>query len=99
MTKKEAYLRLFKRYRGKIAQNPDKFYHLPHGCQTRELINLCDEAINNFSKRPVSIMTMWIGYLQGVLAAVEIVDIDVEIEYTNNLVNRVFANKVKSFRG
>lgn len=96
-TQREAMSQLFNRYRGKIAENAVVLDMLPLRLQSRPMMRLCDEAVENFDKYPFDKINRWLGSIQGVLAAVGAVDVDEERDFSRPLLHSFHEGAVASF--
>lgn len=66
-------------------------------CGSDSLIKLCEEAMVNTQKYPYDKLNRWLGFVQGVLAAQGIIDVDVERDYTRPLFHSLQGEWVASF--
>lgn len=73
---------LFSRYEGRIAQQSHLLANLPERCRAEGLSGLCSEVINHHARYPFDKLNRWLGFVQGVLAAVGIIDVDEEREFS-----------------
>jgi hypothetical protein len=88
---------LFKRYSELAEKHASKLEGLAERCQSKSLVALCNEAIENGSTYPFDKMNRWLGFAQGVLAATGIIDVDAEREFTRPLLHQLHAQPIKSY--
>mgnify|MGYP001014788732 CR=1 FL=1 len=88
---------LFARYRDFAIQMFEKNDNSNNKCGSENLIKLCEEAMVNTQKYPSDKMHRWLGFVQGVLAAQGIIDVDVERDYTRPLFHGLYDEWVPSF--
>lgn len=88
---------LFTRYSGIIAGAPDALSGLPEKCMAKNLQALCTEAIENSGKYPFDKLNRWLGFVQGVLAATELIDVDTERDFTRPILHSFHEKKPSSF--
>lgn len=93
----ELLIHLFTTYAHAIAQFPNAFLDFPPSCQADKLLGLCGEAINNARKYPFDKMNRWLGFVQGVLIAADVLDVDDERNYTRPLFHELYERVVDSF--
>lgn len=98
-TMRSALMFLFHHYRAKCEKllSVDDIY-VPK-CDPQSLMNLCDEAIEGIytKKYPLDKMHRWLGFIQGVLAATCVIDVDKEREFTRPLFHAVYGQVVPTF--
>lgn len=88
---------LFGRYIQKIAENPSALSQMPVRCQAETLTKLCNEAVSNMSKYPFDKLNRWLGFIQGILAAVSLIDVDEEREFSRPLLHAFHDSSPPSF--
>ena len=93
----KALTTLFNRYIEKIAENPDALSGMPMRCQPEALTRLCNEAISNMVEYPFDKLNRWLGFIQGILAAVALVDVDEEREFSRPLLHAFHESAPPSF--
>ena len=90
---------LFGRYHGLITQNMDKLQDLPEKCRGGHLVRLCDEAITNAHAYPFDKLSRWMGFVQGVLAAQSIIDVDEERDFSRPFLHALHSEAIPTFSG
>jgi len=85
----EVLVILFKRYKAIVEANPDAFNGLQEKCQYNNLIGLCNEAIERGYNYPSDKMNRWLGFTQGVLATLNLIDVDEERNFTRPLLHSI----------
>lgn len=93
----EVIAQLFQRYADMVSANTDKLDALPLRCQSKPLLALCNEAINNGTLYPFDKMNRWLGFVQGVLAVVGIIDVDQERDVTRPLLHKLHNRPIRSW--
>lgn len=88
---------LFIRYKNIISTNPDSFNDQQEKCKYEHLIKLCDEAIINGHKYPTDKLNRWLGFIQGVLAHANLINVDIERDYTRPLLHSYQNQKPPTF--
>lgn len=78
---------LFTRYKDRIHSHSDLLMALPLRCQSESLIRLCDEAMANHARYPFDKLNRWLGFVQGILSATGIIDVDEEREFSRPLLH------------
>lgn len=94
---KDVLVHLFTRYLSIIESSQTKFENNPVKCSHQHLVNLCNEAINNIEKYPTDKLQRWLGFTQGVLAVMQLIDVDEEREYTRPFLHSYHTSKPNSF--
>jgi hypothetical protein len=90
---------LFERYQGLINRNMDQLQDLPEKCRGGHLVRLCGEAMSNAHAYPFDKLSRWMGFVQGVLAAKGIIDVDEERELSRPLLHALHPNPIPTFAG
>jgi len=67
-----------------ITSYPNKSTELSHS----HLIWMCQEVINNHAEWPIHKSNRWIGYVQGVLSALQVVSVDTHRDITRKIVEK-----------
>ncbi len=90
---------LFNRYKEKILMNEEYFskIKLPDRCDKKSLLNLINEAIDNTEKYPSDKMHRWLGFTQGVLSVIGLIDVDEEREFSRVYLHSYHNIKPDSF--
>lgn len=90
---------LFERYLNILINNKDKFktLNLPEKCNFDSLNRLLNESINNLEDYPKDKMHRWLGFIQGVLSVIGLIDVDEEREFSRPLLHSYHDKKPKSF--
>ena len=90
---------LFQRYQKKINDNKEVIekLNLPEKCSFQNLHSLSNEAINNASKYPNDKLHRWLGFTQGVLSTIGIIEVDEEREFTRTYLHSYHHIKPNSF--
>ena len=96
-TQLDALITLFARYKSKIAAATSLLRGLPLRCQPESLISLCDEAMANHSRYPFDKLNRWLGFVQGILAATGVIDVDDEREFSRPLLHAFHSDKPPTF--
>lgn len=91
---------LFKRYEDKIKQNQANFNNLmlPEKCQYSHLLRLAHEAHSNALNYPTDKLHRWLGFIQGVLSVVGIINVDEERDFTRPLLHSYHNKKPETFQ-
>lgn len=99
MTEKEVIVLLFTRYDEIIKNNREKMksLNLSERCSSSNLLKLTQEVINNAENYPNDKLHRWLGFIQGVLATTNIIDVDEERNFTRPLLHSYHEEKPKSF--
>lgn len=81
---KAVILFLFKHYKDIIIKHEEIFSNiqLPEKCGYQNLLKLAQEVIDNSDKYPNDKLQRWLGFTQGVLSTLGIIDVDKEREFT-----------------
>jgi hypothetical protein len=58
-------------------------------CDPEHLIRLCNEVIENHQRYPFDKLCRWMGFVQGVLATQEIIQVEVEREFSRPLLHAI----------
>jgi len=85
----EVLVILFQRYKAIIEVNASSFDGLQEKCQYANLMGLCDEAIERGYNYPSDKMNRWLGFIQGVLATLSLIDVDEERNFTRPLLHSI----------
>lgn len=93
----EALGRVFERYLPLLDSDPVALHSFAPSCQGPHMARLCREAIANGSAYPFDKMNRWLGFVQGVLAAAGLVDVDIERDATRPLLHSLYASPVASW--
>lgn len=90
---------LFERYLNIVNKNKLIFegLALPERCSYTSISNLLNEAINNTDKYPFDKMHRWLGFTQGVLSVMGLIDVDEERDFTRPYLHSYHDNKPKTF--
>lgn len=88
---------LFERYAKLARENAAKLDALPLRCQSTSVLALCNEAMKNGADYPFEKMNRWVGFVQGVLAATGVLDMDAEREVTRPLLRQLHDEPTLSF--
>lgn len=103
MTNKEkeihALKTLFERYLTIVSKNKLilEGLALPERCSYESLTNLLNEAINNTESYPLDKMHRWLGFTQGVLSVIGLIDVDEERDFTRPYLHSYHEQKPKTF--
>ncbi|WP_163020478.1 hypothetical protein [Pseudomonas viridiflava] len=73
---------LFSRYKELVQSHAPVLANLPLRCRAEGLLGLCSEVIEHHDRYPFDKLNRWLGFLQGVLAAVGIIDVDEERDFS-----------------
>lgn len=95
--KKVAMAALFQRYIGVITESSAAFHGNPARLSSKALLALCNEAITNFEAYPFDKINRWLGFIQGVLATMELIDVDEEREFSRPLLHSFHDKKIPTF--
>jgi len=95
----EALKSLFERYLIKTQESKDIFqlFTLPEKCSYDSLIRLLTEAYHNTDNYPTDKMHRWLGFSQGVLAVIGVIDVDEERDFTRPYLHSYHDEKPASF--
>lgn len=95
----EALKILFSRYDTIIEENKGIFemVNLPERCNYKSLKNLLKEGLDNTDKYPSDKMHRWLGFTQGVLSVIGLIDVDEEREFTRPILHSYHDEKPKTF--
>ena len=85
----KAVLVLFTRYRDLIVKHKSEMTSEVKDCDPEHLIKLCIEVIENHRRYPFDKLCRWMGFVQGVLAAQEIIHVEVEREFSRPLLHAI----------
>lgn len=83
---------LFERYRNMLEEHADKLPIGPPGCAVGHLQWMCDEAMGNAESWPVDKLSRWLGFVQGVLTANNVITVKVEREFSRPLFHAAYRN-------
>lgn len=83
----DAIIVLFSRYKGIAQYHAGALSNLPERCRAEGLQALCGEAIEKSGKYPFDKLNRWLGFVQGVLAAIGAIDVDQEREFSRPLLH------------
>lgn len=78
---------LFSRYQIRIVDNTHLLANLSEVCCPVNLKALCVQATDQHHRYPFEKLNRWLGFVQGVLAAVRIIDVDEEREFSRPLLH------------
>lgn len=78
---------LFSRYHVRIVDNTHLLANLSEACCPENLKALCVQAIDHHHRYPFDKLNRWLGFVQGVLAAVRIIDVDEERDFSRPLLH------------
>lgn len=95
--RKEVMTILFDRYIDIISKNEQLFSGLQNRATASSLISLCSEASLNMDDYPFDKINRWLGFVQGVLCAVDIIDVDEERNFTRPLLHSIHDVPIKTF--
>lgn len=76
---------LFKRYKDMVDNSTD----IPTK-KKDELLHLIDEALNRTAHYPFHKLNRWLGWVQGVLTALDITTVDIEREFTRPIIHKAY---------
>jgi hypothetical protein len=95
---REVSIILFSRYYS-IILNAQYMYlrEMPPKCGFYDLRKLCLEGMTNTAAYPFDKLCRWIGFVQGVLASVGAIDVDVERDQTRPFLHMLHPEKIPSF--
>ncbi len=93
----KALAAVFARYLPLVDSAPVELQAFPEKCQGPHLARLCREAIANGSLYPFDKLNRWLGFVQGVLAAGGLIDVDVEREATRPLLHSLHLHSIPSW--
>lgn len=90
---------LFKRYYKDIKSNENLLNSdfISEDCKYLKLLRLVDEAQDNGYKYPTDKLHRWLGYLQGVLIAYGILNVNEERDYSRPLLHLFHIKPIESF--
>lgn len=88
---------LFGRYQAIALERKEDLAGLPERCRGEALAALCQEGIDNGAGYPFDKMSRWLGFTQGVLAAVGAIDVDEERDFTRPLLHALAEGPVATF--
>lgn len=88
---------LFRRYQAIALERKADLAGLPERCRGEALAALCQEGIDNGASYPFDKMSRWLGFTQGVLAAVGAIDVDQERDFTRPLLHALCDGPVATF--
>lgn len=88
---------LFRRYKEIIVERRDEIPQMPQKCAPDHLVRLCNEALDNAQNYPFDKLSRWIGFIQGVLCANGVIDVDEERNYSRPLLHAIHSAPVRSF--
>lgn len=88
---------LFQRYADLAVLHESALSTLAPRCQAPALSALCQEAISNGHTYPFDKMNRWLGFTQGVLAAVGVIDVDDERGITRPLLHQLHPVAIKTW--
>lgn len=95
--RQETMAALFGRYQSVALEHRDKLAGLAPRCRAEAIAALCQEGIDRGAEYPFDKMSRWLGFAQGVLAAVGAIDVDQERDFTRPLLHALHAGPVASF--
>jgi hypothetical protein len=85
----KAALALFTRYRDLIVERQAEMAVDVTDCAPEHLIKLCNEVIENHQRYPFDKLCRWMGFVQGVLAAQGIIQVETEREFSRPLLHAI----------
>lgn len=85
----KAVLALFTRYRDLIVKHKSEMTSEVKDCDPEHLIRLCNEVIENHQRYPFDKLSRWMGFVQGVLATQEIIQVEGEREFSRPLLHAI----------
>lgn len=88
---------VFARYLPLLDSDPAALHALPEACRGPHLAKLCREAIAHGSAYPFDKMNRWLGFVQGVLAAAALVDVESERDATRPLLHALHDQPIPSW--
>ena len=90
---------LFERYLTKTQENKEVFsaFPLPDKCSYDSLIRLLTEAYEHTDNYPTDKMHRWLGFSQGVLSVIGVIDVDEERDFTRPYLHSYHSQKPASF--
>lgn len=95
--RQEVMRALFERYKEVALASGDALSGLGPRCQSAALAALCQEAMDNGEKYPFDKMNRWLGFTQGVLAAVGAIDVDLERDFTRPLLHSLHEGAIPTY--
>lgn len=81
---------LFERYRNMLDEHADKSPIGPPGCEFAHLQWMCDEAMGQAENWPVDKLSRWLGFVQGVLTANNVITVAGEREFSRPLFHAAY---------
>jgi len=94
----EVMIKLFEHYEEIILRySDDKSECSENKCDNRSLQRLCWEVIDNGQQYPYDKVNRWLGFVQGVLAARGVIDVDIERYFTRPLLHSLYSEVPPSF--
>lgn len=90
---------LFERYLTKTKDNKEVFdqFKLPAKCSYDSLIRLLTEAYEHTDNYPTDKMHRWLGFSQGVLSVIGVIDVDEERDFTRPYLHSYHDDKPATF--
>jgi hypothetical protein len=85
----KAVLVLFTRYRELIVKHQSEMTSDVKDCDPEHLIRLCNEVIENHQRYPFDKLCRWMGFVQGVLATQEIIQVEEERDFSRPLLHAI----------
>lgn len=93
----ELLFHLFFDYKMLIIEHRDRLASFPYDASADSLLSLCNEAIQNAKDYPFDKMNRWLGFVQGVLAAAQIITVAEERNHTRPIFHELYGRAVKTF--
>lgn len=94
---KQALIALFRRYKGRVQFMHDHANSSQNKCDAASLYNLCLEAEENYDDYPADKMHRWLGFVQGVMAAQGVINVDDERDHTRPIFHELYGKTSKTF--
>lgn len=80
---------LSKHYLEKIENNPFLLSQMPYRCQADQLIKVCKQMMKDDDNTPLADFYLNIGFIQGVLAATQVIDMDEEKGFVRVMMKKI----------
>lgn len=93
----EALKHLFERYQQIIRDNKQAFEGQKEKLSAEHLNKLCQEAIDQTTRYPFDKLHRWLGFIQGVLTVLDLIDVDTERNYTRPYLHSYHQEKPPTF--
>jgi len=88
---------LFSRYRTVASNSVAASEHLPQRCRPAHLIHLCESALTDAMSMSANALWSCMGFVQGVLAAQGVIDVDTERDFTRPLLHAIHEHAIPTF--